>query len=283
MKRFLVGTSLGRFALLARNAIELFREIYSRPESVGTLVNDQLATLLITRMCLPKKGFVDVGAHIGSIISEVAWHDPSIKLYAVEPTPEKFDHLRRTFPNIKLYRCALGEAEGEVTFFVNTKHSGYSSLRKPERAADTVEIKVPLRKLDGLIPSDEIDVIKIDVEGAELNVVRGSANLVARNRPIVMFESASSLHDEPAVAEEAMWRWWEKQNYDIVLPNRVAHDGAGLTLDCFLDAHVYPRRTTNYFAIPQERRIEIRDRARSVLAISAHDTLTSRSRGDRAS
>jgi hypothetical protein len=39
-------------------------------------------------------------------------------------------------------------------------------------------------------------------------------------------------------------------------------------MDGFIDSHIYPRRCTNYFAIPSERRIEIRDRARDILGIN---------------
>jgi FkbM family methyltransferase len=269
MKQLFVGTSIGRFALTARNAVELFWQVYRCRESVGTLVNDQLATFLVTRLCLPKKGFIDVGAHIGSIISEVARHDPSIKLYAVEPIPAKIENLRRKFPAIELYGCALGDADGQIAFFVNTKQSGYSSLGRPAQFAGTVEIKVPLKKLDSLISSDEIDVIKIDVEGAELGVLRGGDQLIARNRPLVMFESGAPVDDGLGYTKELMWHWWEERDFDMVLPNRIAHDGPGLSFDCFIDAHFYPRRTTNYFAIPKERRIEIRDRARAVLRILA--------------
>ena len=267
MKQMFVGTGIGRLALTTRNAVELLLEMYRRPDDVATLINDQLATFLTTRLCLPNKGFVDVGAHLGSIISEIAYRDPSIKLYAVEAMPAKIEDLRRKFPNVNLYGCAVGDAEGEISFFVNTKHSGYSSLGRPVRSADTFELKVPLRKLDGLISSDEIDVIKIDVEGAELGVLRGGDKLIARNRPLVMFESGPPEDDGLGYSKESMWHWWEERNFDLMVPNRVAHDGPGLSLDCFVDAHLYPRRTTNYFAVPKERRIEIRDRARIVLKI----------------
>ena len=44
-------------------------------------------------------------------------------------------------------------------------------------------IKVPLRRLDALISSDDVDVIEIDVEGAELGVFRGGDALIKRSRP----------------------------------------------------------------------------------------------------
>jgi FkbM family methyltransferase len=269
MKTKFIDTNIGRLAFMARNAVELIRVAYRSPESVGTVANDQLATYLVTRLCLPGKGFIDIGAHIGSIISDVIRHDPSIKLYAIEPMPGKIAHLRRRFPTIELHECALGDVEGEVPFFVNTKQSGYSSLGRPTNFQGVEIIKVPLKRLDALISSDAIDVIKIDVEGAELGVFRGGDALIKSSRPTLMFESGPEADDGLEYRKESMWRWLEERGFDIVVPNRVAHNGPGLSLEGFLEAHLYPRRTTNYFAIPKERRIEIRDRARAVLRIAA--------------
>jgi hypothetical protein len=156
-----------------------------------------------------------------------------------------------------------------VPFFVNTKQSGYSSLGKPSKFEGVETIEVPLKRLDALISSADVDVIKIDVEGAELGVFRGGDALIKRSRPTLMFESGPQAVDGLEYNKESMWRWLEERDFEIVVPNRVAHNGSGLSLDGFLEAHLYPRRTTNYFAIPKERRIEIRDRARALLGIVA--------------
>jgi FkbM family methyltransferase len=266
MKSMLVGTTVGAFGLRARDALALLRAACFRPETVGTVANDQLATHLVSRLCQPGKGFIDVGAHIGSVSAEVISHDASIKIYAIEPMPEKAQNLRRRFPMIELHECALGESEGEVPFFVNLRQSGFSSLVKPDDIQNSIEIRVHIQRLDALINSDRIDVIKIDVEGAELGVVRGGEGLITRNRPTIMFESAPQING-PSDERRAILRWFDDRNFDVVLPNRVAHHGPGLTLDGFVEAHFYPIRTTNYFAIPRERRAEIRGRARAALGM----------------
>jgi FkbM family methyltransferase len=269
IKMRFVSTNIGRLALAARNAAELMHATYRSPESIGMLANDQLATHLVVRLCLPRKGFIDVGAHIGSVVAAVFRHDSSIKLYAVEPIPAKIQSLRQRFPTAELHECALGDVDKEVPFFVNTKQSGYSSLEKPSHMGTAQVITVPLRRLDALISSNDIDVIKIDVEGAELGVLRGGEALIKISRPLLMFESGPQAVEEPDYAKESMWRWLQDRDFDIVVPNRVAHNGPGLSLHGFLESHLYPRRTTNYFAIPKERRVEIRDRARAVLRIAA--------------
>jgi FkbM family methyltransferase len=100
-------------------------------EAVGTLANDQLATTLITRICGSHRTFIDVGAHIGSIIAQVRHYDRSIKIVAIEAIPAKAQDLRRRFPFVELHGCAVGETTGEIAFFIDIRQSGYSSLATP--------------------------------------------------------------------------------------------------------------------------------------------------------
>jgi FkbM family methyltransferase len=274
LKQMFVGTALGRMALSARESLQLLRAMHFQPEIAGTLANDWLATFLVTRLCQDHKTFVDVGAHIGSIISEVTRNTPTAKIVAIEAIPDKVAALRRRFPAVEFHACALSDSEGEASFFVNTKRSGYSSLGRPAVGAsvDTVELKVPMKRLDNLIAADEIDVIKIDVEGAELGVLRGSEQIVAKSRPTIMFESGPPAENGLGYTKEAMWDWFSQRNYAVLVPNRVAHIDPGLSQDGFIESHLYPRRTTNYFAVATERRDEIRDRARGLLKIKVSQT-----------
>jgi FkbM family methyltransferase len=241
----------------------------SRLEAAGTLANDLMASTLTVGLCRPAETFVDVGAHIGSVIAEVARHCPGSRIVAFEAIPEKVEHLRRAFPGVELHSCALGESDGEATFFVNTRRSGFSSLGRPSDAdrADVAELVVPLRTLDGFLASDQVGVIKIDVEGAELGVLRGGDRLVAASRPTIMFESGPQAEDGLGYSKQDLWEWFADREYAVLVPNRVAHEDPGLGREGFLESHLYPRRTTNYFAVPRERRVEIRDRARIVLGL----------------
>lgn len=270
MKQMILGTTIGRIALSARDAFEILRTAYFHPESIGMLANDQLATMLVTKICQPNKSFIDVGAHIGSIISSVMQNDRSIRIIAIEAIPQKIVKLRRKFPTVEFHQCAAGDWEGDISFFINSRQSGYSSLGRPatnESDQSISEIRVPIKKLDSLISLNDVDVIKIDVEGAELGVLRGSTNLLARCRPTIMFESGPPRDDGLGYTKEALWEIFFKQNYAVLVPNRVGHNDPGLTKEGFIESHLHPRRTTNYFAIPNERRVEIRDRARDALKI----------------
>lgn len=265
MKMFLLTTNLGHFALEFRDKVTLVKAALLKPESVGTSSNDILSSKLITKICLSEKVFLDIGAHIGSIISEVQRYDHSIKITGIEAIPEKIVHLKKNFRSVQFYECALGNESKMVTFYINKQRTGYSSLlAPPHNSTDEVkEILVELKKLDDLQNFEDVDAIKIDVEGAELEVIKGGKETIIRNKPIIMFESSTG--DNKIKAE--LWELFDSLNFGIHLPNRLAHNDKPLTLECFLDSHVYPRFTTNYFAVPIERRLEFRDRARKILKL----------------
>ncbi len=229
---------------------------------------DVCAQLLVSKLCKPSAIFIDVGAHIGSVFAEVRHHQPSSQIIAVEAVPEKAADLARRFQEVTVHGCALGDVEGETKFFVDTRRPGYSSLAPRTRSQGVVEISVPIRRLDDLVPdSPEVDFIKIDVEGAELGVLRGAEDVIPRDRPTILFESGNSA-ELLGYSLQDLFDWFADRDYEIHVPNRVAHDGPGLRFEGFVESHFYPRRTLNYFAIPEERRIEIRDRARKILGVT---------------
>jgi FkbM family methyltransferase len=269
MKQQLLGSPFGRLALSVRDKFEIVRTACLEPEQVGALANDQLATRLGTTLCRPGLTFVDVGAHIGSFVAEVAHNDASIRIVAIEAVPDKAMHLQRKFPFAEVHACAVGEATGNAPFFVNLRAPGLSSLQKAAAGAtDIAEITVPIRTLDGIVGPAGIDVMKIDVEGAELGVLRGGAKILDTSRPTIMFESGPPADGALRESKQALHDLLSSHDYATLVPNRVAHNDAGLTSDQFVESHVYPRRTTNYFAVARERRIEIRDRARRILGVA---------------
>lgn len=257
LKRKLVGTSLGRIALNVRNLLEI---LHTPRVALGTVVNDQLAGALVARLCREGETFVDIGAHIGSMIAEVKFYCPKARIIAFEAIPEKAENLTRKFPDVLVHSCALSDEEGETSFYVDLEESGCSSLAA--RPGRSQEIRVNKKLLDTILFDSDVHIIKIDVEGAELGVLRGADKLITRCQPIIMFESGPG--DVLGYTKNDIFQWFAKHDYGLFAPNRVAHTGGPMTLDGFLDSHEYPRRTTNYFAIPMGRFQEIRLRAQAL-------------------
>ena len=257
LKRMLVGTSAGRAAIALR---DLYRFWKIPRIEYGGEVNDQIAVPMAVELCPPTGTFIDIGAHIGSVVSAVQFRHRRARIVAVEPIPEKAVALERKFPSVEVHNLALSDRNGEAAFFVDVQHSATSSLARLN--GDAREIRVQMRKLDSLFADRHADVLKIDVEGAELGVLRGAVGLLSRSRPILMFESGPGVIFD--FTKEAMFSFLTDQGYVIFAPNRLAHTGNCMTLDVFLDSHEYPRRTLNYFALPAERENQIREATRSI-------------------
>jgi FkbM family methyltransferase len=128
----------------------------------------------------------DVGANIGRV-SEVLL-ELGHKVVAFEPQPECVREIKaRCEPwkqNLHIENTALGEADGEANLFVR-ESSGQSSLKQTWEGQITGVMHVPLSTLDRAIDRFGMpQYCKIDVEGSELEVLRG----LSRPIPLISFE-----------------------------------------------------------------------------------------------
>ena len=260
-KRRLAGTKLGSAAMGFRDRIHLARSAAANSAEVGDIRNTALAGWLVTRLRRPGRTFVDVGSHIGSVIGEALRHAPG-KVIGFEAIPAKAAYLADRYPGAIIHNCALLDRDGETTFFVDNVQSGYSSLS--HHGGNQTAIVVPVARMDAMVADDDVDVIKIDVEGAELGVLQGADRLIARCRPVIMFESGPQ--NVMGYTKEAMWQWFADRDMLVYFPDRITRAARAATCDVFVDSHEYPRRTLNYFAIPAERLEEVSLRARALLS-----------------
>jgi len=268
LKGLLVGTGIGQTALAMREHAALHKAAITDLENVGMIANDLMARNLLERLCKEGSIFVDVGAHIGSVIAGAMCHSRPSRIIAVEAIPEKAAALRKRFPTADIIETAVSDHDGEVDFTIDLTQSGFSSLN-PDLALSATAfrvIRVRMTTLDAIAPHENIDLIKIDVEGAELGVLRGAEMLIKRSRPIIMFESGAT--EMAGFPHMDLWQWFSDHDYEVALPVRLAHTGTSLTLDAFMTAHDYPRLTTNYFGVPRERRDEVRLAARKILGFA---------------
>jgi FkbM family methyltransferase len=136
---------------------------------------------------------VDVGAHHGVFLKRFLELSPAGRHFAFEPLPDLAAALKRDFPKADLFSCALGNRSGRVRFCHALELPGWSGFRRQPYPVktDVKEIEVELRRLDDALPDDvPIHFIKIDVEGAELEVLEGAVNTIQRYKPCILFEHA---------------------------------------------------------------------------------------------
>jgi FkbM family methyltransferase len=138
---------------------------------------------------------IDVGCYRGQILREMLKLAPAGHHIAFEPVPANYEWLVRKFPEVVVHHCALSDAPGTSTFQHVQGRPARSGLRRvpyPDGDEQVVEIEVVIDTLDERVTSDTpIDLIKIDVEGAELQVLEGGERLLEARHPALLFEHAA--------------------------------------------------------------------------------------------
>lgn len=133
---------------------------------------------------------VDVGANVGSVSAEMVRLAPSVGHVLIEPLPEMRPILTARFPHCDVVTAAVSDHEGTSTFVAVIDRPTRSGLRPNMRTRSmrARSITVAVTTLDRLLESRTARFLKIDVEGTELDVLRGSRRILARDRPVVVFE-----------------------------------------------------------------------------------------------
>ncbi len=116
----------------------------------------------------------------------------SARVESFEPNPDLVARIRPAMPaHVTIHQVALSDTEGETELWVparGTGTEGRASLEQGGRDPSAWrQVRVATRRLDDFDLPD-VGFIKIDVEGHELPVLRGAANLIAAQRPTVMIE-----------------------------------------------------------------------------------------------
>lgn len=161
--------------------------------------------------------FVDAGANIG-LHTVAAAHavGPGGKVIAIEAMPRTLDHLRASLrlsgvePQVKVLPVALGARDEDGRAFHVGAVAGHSSLYPLDEEVETVLVDV--RTLDGLLGERRIDLVKIDVEGAELDVLAGMEGLLAANPTVGVVAEYAVSHLGRAGTSEADWEAFRVQH-----------------------------------------------------------------------
>lgn len=139
--------------------------------------------------------FIDIGANVGYfsvIVSRIVGENG--KVYALEAIPKLCGLLSESIAindikNINVLNNAV-YSENKKILFHRMKNSAFSYISRDNTSDGTIEVNAVT--LDSLIDKvGKVDVIKIDVEGAEMNVLLGGKNLISRYKPKIIMEVAN--------------------------------------------------------------------------------------------
>lgn len=208
----------------------------------------------VSRFLTPGMTVLDVGAHAGLYtLTAARGVGPSGRVIAFEPSPRERRRLERHLAlnrcrNVTVQSFALGEDRGDAELFVvDGSETGCNTFR-PAAGIVGHALRVPVRRLDecraeGMF--DEVDLVKMDIEGAELSALRGAESVFRSARPVLLCEIEE--------ARVAPWGYRGRAIVDLLSGWRyvwftIGENGrlAGLAAD-------REQFNGNYVAVPVER------------------------------
>jgi len=145
----------------------------------------------------PGDVILDVGAHIGSFTLKAAKEvGPSGRVVSFEPSSENFKLLSLNVSsnddtNVKLFKVAIGSEPGTAKLHLGDRR-GTNSLLSDAKIDQIGIEEVPIRTLDSVadeLKLGKVSFLKIDVEGFELEVLRGARNILSSSHPSIAMET----------------------------------------------------------------------------------------------
>jgi FkbM family methyltransferase len=220
----------------------------------GSYSGDQLT--LIEKLMVRNGVFIDAGANQGEFSIAAARIVRQGKVIAFEPVSEYRERLvenirLNSFGNVQVISAALGEKEGSLPIYDQqenytdgTRNEGLPTLFASESRHHAREV-VPVKRLDDVLRElgiSRVDVIKLDIEGAEWMALRGAINTITSCRPTLILEIGRETCRAAGYEPEAIVEWLTSLSYRI---EKIIEGGKTLPinpalLDDFQNIVAYP-------------------------------------------
>ncbi|MEL7490238.1 MAG: FkbM family methyltransferase [Pseudomonadota bacterium] len=254
LKRAVINTPLQPIAehLILYPSARLQGLIHPKLKKLYT--DDYRLDRAVEKLIEPHFNCIDIGCHIGSMLGKFVRLAPEGAHVAIEPTPEKAQYLKRKFPNVTIHQLALSDAPGKAEFFINPDKQGFNSLQqRDDEYAQTEAVSVDVETLDRVLPPEyAAQLIKMDVEGFELSVLKGANGFVERCRPTIIFESGPARPASDGVfdGDDLFHYITENLNYTVYSPAAYLRGEGPMSLEQHRAHRTYPFEGFNFIALP---------------------------------
>lgn len=174
----------------------------------GNIYNQNLEyELLLIKYFLNKDSvFIDVGANIGQYVFMATKILKEENIYAFEPNPDLYRRLKKIFKHVNVFDIAFSDKNTSATFKIpssdNIEYYARGTLNinfKEDNETKSQLLTVTSQKMDTFCDvknMQKISLIKIDVEGHELNVIHGALNTIKKHLPILIIEIEQRHHQQ---------------------------------------------------------------------------------------
>lgn len=185
---------------------------------------------LLRDVLKPGMTFIDAGANLGVYTAIAAkMVGPQGRVFAFEPSEREWQRARKTvrrnrLGNVELYRAALGCQDGTASLTVcEPAYGAFNTVGRLTHFCalghDSHVENVTCRALDSFVSEKnlrQVDVIKIDVEGAEELVLRGGQKFFsAPDSPVIIFELSDWTAEGVGSSAAKVWELLSSYGYDL--------------------------------------------------------------------
>lgn len=204
---------------------------------------------------------IDVGANIGQTLVKIKSVDPDQKYYGFEPNPTCFAYLERLtranqWDNVTFFPCAVSDSTSIETLHITSgKPTDSKGMLQPTLnptiAPDRTRkiVVVDYAEVDKHI-EEKMGLLKIDVEGAELDVVKGMLEAIKRDKPFIFIELWP--YDTLAERRKQVISLLQSAGYRVYVVEKLDNKrlGGWKAVD---ENHKPTQEMHDYFAIPIDR------------------------------
>ena len=201
---------------------------------------------------------IDVGAHIGYFTLLFAdLVGPKGKVFSFEPEPKNFELLKKNIEinnhqNVIPNNKVVSDKNEKCILYTFTSSSGANRIYKPENNQEAKPIESESKSLDEYFKNspylDKIKLVKVDVEGAELSVLKGMQNLLEKNLDIkLILEFNPYFILEMGKKPEDFLNFLFSKNFQIFFIDNDNHKLRKLNSITQLDDQVFKKDVVNLF------------------------------------
>lgn len=196
----------------------------------------------------PGMDILDIGAHLGLFSATCAQLTGGQgKIICFEPTPGTFAILKETLrlnncKNVTPLQAAVSNTEGTATFYVSeTAGCNSNSLVKNKSEKEASGYDVRLVTIDGIVSEYSLkpSLIKIDAEGAELDVLKGGTRTFTTHKPVLILGLHPAFIKQKDDSLEAIWDLLENQRYEVKLEGKKLTKQDFCSRDLLFDVHCF--------------------------------------------
>lgn len=212
---------------------------------------------VVTSVLQAADTLIDVGAHIGTMSIPLARHLSAGRVIAVEGDPTTAHVLEHNVrengmsDKIRVHSCVLTDAPGPVSGEHMALNSGATSFYADRHGS------VEATTLDTLLSGVDLDgadcLLKLDVEGSELAVLRGGEQFVRQRRPLIVVEVSANQLAHHGSQTSDLDRWLHDHEYDLfAITGERNFQGPGWSLREIDTLSAVESPLFDVLAIPQE-------------------------------